>query len=377
MLEHGLEGKFELAIVKSVDPEKFRGVIQSLDTGSTQNCIMNPSPFGGIMPTEGSLVAVYRKQGWWARYLFPVSELVDQSERSLEKRLEEEQEEPLGAVEYLDAGESFYGRHGRLRFDNQGSVFLSSKMKDVSLKLSHQIKRAELTANDFMLSTHGAGIRVITQGSVPTTFGDTIRIEKNVATVSIPKEISNIDAPVPTIAYFEIDKVGGMTLSATLGAAKLSLSGADITGANSIGEAVLSNEISKLSLSPIGDVEITGPICEFSMSAAAEVILSNNVGSLTISPSGVTQLASGADMTLLAGTSLLATASTTMDFIASTKATITSPIIDLVGTAPLSLSGSPTFTGIAAAVPLIGVTTTWKIPVSINGVPVGFIAVIP
>jgi hypothetical protein len=310
MIDHGLEGRLEFAIVKSVEPEKFRGVIKSLDTGSLQKCIMNPSPYGGIMPIEGALVAVYRKQGWWARYLFPVSEMVDTGDRSIDQRLEEDFEEPLGDMEPLDSGESFYGRFGRLRFDNQGSVLISSQLKDISLKLSHQIKRAELTANDFMFSTHGAGIRVWTKGSVPTTYGDTIRIEKNVATVTIPKEISKIDAPVPNISYFEIDKVGGMTMSAILGGAKLSLSGADITGLNTIGLVSLKNTLSELSLSPIGDIELLGPLCEFSMSATAEVFLSNKVGSLTISPAGIMNVSSKADMTLNAGTSLAGFAET-------------------------------------------------------------------
>lgn len=363
MIKHNLDGSLDLAVVKAVDPDNFRGTIKMIGTGALQECIMNPSPFGGHMPTEGSLIVVYSKQGWYFRHLLTLSDVVPFSEESAEQRLAADIEEPTATIERLEPGESFYGHYsgGRLRFDSEGSAFLSNRTKDLSFKLSAQIKRAELTANDFLFATHGNGIRIWTSGSVPTTFGDTLRIEKNVATVSIPKEITKVDAPVANISYFEIDKVGGMTLSATIGTAKLSLSGADITGANSIGQAKLQGALSSITFSPAGDVDVFGPIGQFSMGATGEISLNNKVSSLTLAPAGIAQLASKADMTLLAGTSLLASATTS---------------ITLQANMPLSLFGQPVFTGTPVSIPLIGAVAIWAIPISINGVPVGHIPVI-
>lgn len=371
--EHGLEGTVELSVVESVDSAGYRAVVRSWDSGGRQSCVINPSPYMGIIPEKDTVVLTYKKQGWYSRYLMPIANLTDSSDKTTDQKFEKGEERLGEIVRGLEPGDCFFGRYSRLLMDNVGNARLYSKGGNLGLTLNHSTSKTELYGTNFSVFTPGNGIRIRSVSSIPTTFGDTIRIEKNVPLPLIPEEVLPTP-PLPTnIALFEIDEIGGITLEAVKTSPVTPTASLELSPVSDPGNVRLRNLLAFLTFSSTGDVDLFGPKASLELGATGSVVLTGGpgTGSFTASQTGQVNLASTADMLLNAGINLTVLAKTMVvqatpgpiSLTATTKIDLLAPVVN--------------FFGLPATIPLIAVTTLAKIPVTVNGVLVGFLPVIP
>jgi hypothetical protein len=409
-----------MAIVESIDHNAFRGIIRLSDTGSTQTCIFNPSPFFGTLPTPGSLILIYRRGSHYARYIVTLSELeVGSDSPSTDEKISGS-EERVGKLPKMQPGNSFVGSPGRVFFDSNGSVFVSNKLGNLSLELNNAISKTKLNADNFSMATHGNSVRISTASSVPFTFGDTISIEKNVPIPEIPEEAAPL-TPQINIASMKIDSIGGISLEAVKTSPLTPTASLDLSPLLLPGVARLRNLLSNVVLYPTGRVSVNTPLSEISLNELGSVRLSNLVGSMEVNPAGVISLdGSQLDMRADLGISMRALGITMESLLpvaidspllsisgsisftspdgslaTSTGAfslicpsfSVTSPSSSFSGNTAVSgglsvlgsasFSGSMAMAGTAIVSPLASVSTIGKIPVMINGVLAGFIPVIP
>lgn len=280
-----LQGRLELCIVESLDTERLRGIVRSLENFESYACIFNTSPTGGALPRVGSVVAVYNKQNWWYRYLFTISEPLNTSGENAERTIDEilsGQEELPGDVPRLKGGESYLGRDGRIVFDDGGNIRLTNRGTNLSLTLNEELSKVTLSGNNIAFSTPGEGIRILTESSVPDTFGDSIRIEKNVPAPAMPEEVSNVAPTLSNITHFEIDKLGAFNVSVLQGNSTFEM--------DAIGNIDLGNQVAGLGMSALGDIDLANDVAFFSMTALGDVTLRNNIGTLKVSQLGLVEL---------------------------------------------------------------------------------------
>jgi hypothetical protein len=418
-VSHGLEGDIELAVLDKIndlpvgsDPNKrsVRGVVRSLLTGGRQNCILNPSPYMGIMPLPNALVAIYRKQGWFSKLIIPLADLVQDNDRTVDQRLSELTEEPTGNIMSLDPGECYFGRFGRIFMDKNGSVNMFTSQRSQSVNLDAVTKRIDIASNNFDLKTHGQTISIHTTPSIPVgptaTFGDTLRIEKNVMTPEIPRVIPGASLAVPTnISRIEIDAAGGITM----GASKVGLAYTaklDLSPLDSPNYVRLMNTGASLIFTALKEIELETTPCSLVMKPATSFVsLTNNVCYLSIT-GGNLSMSSGASTVIDSKTSMQLLSSTTTSISATTSISITAPTVTINGSlsvaggAPtvmtgtsvhtgkstfngiiemngaISMNGALSSVGVPTVMLLTGVSTKGLIPVTVNGVIVGSIPVI-
>lgn len=415
-----LDGSFDIGKVVSLDHKAMRGRIKSVTSGTEQDAMFNPSPYMGIMPKTGETVAVFKKHSWFERYLFPIARERDASAKDKLKS-----EEQPGDVPRLSPGDMFVGPKARLFFDDTGNATLRNFQGNLSIKLNDVTSKISLSATNYSLSTPGNGIRILTESSVPTTFGDSISIQKNAPLPTLPEELTNfVPSTLTELSSMNIDSLGGISLSSIAGLASLRLSAGTLTEPFLPGNIRLENPIAGLKIDAtgsigletvVGDVSIRNILCNLKLGEDQSLELSNTASSLTFSNAGIVTLASSADMVLNAGTSLTELASTSIllqapaitisgvttvagslmvsggapavmtGTMALTGAATLSGALTVAGVTTLNgalfVNGMPSFVGVTAPamppLPLMGVSAHAKIAVLVNGVVAGFIPVIP
>lgn len=358
-----LEGRFELGIVDSIDSTTRRGMVKSVETGGTQSCVFNASPFGGHVPGVGALVAIYRKRGYYARYLFTVSEMVDDTVLSDADKINDG-EEPAGVSPQVDIGDTFIGRYGRFLSDDQGNVTMYTESGGQQLTLSDSNNNASLSAWNFKVLTPGNGILISTSSSVPDTFGDSITISKNVPVPLLPDEILTTPTVLTNISSIGIDAAGGITLSSLAGLASLQLSAPMfLLGPDVPGRVLLGNSTSSLTLEATGSISLKNAQCGIDLeSVTGNASISSLMGSVSLTSIGKT-----VDITGAGGVSLLSPKGVSISGLTVQVAGILEGKIPALG---MSFFGAP------ASIPLISQTAIALIPVMVNGILAGHIPVI-
>ncbi len=243
----GRYGDLHIGIVTNVDTEKFRARVKYLETGgSPQSVVFNPSATGGNMPMEGELCLVYRVGQFYARYIMSLGMPIPEEELSLEDRVTK-QEELTGDLPKLLPGESFIGSKGKVHFNNNGDIRMYTQSGGQQINISERTAKVSVSAHNYTLSTQGAGIAIRTKSSVPTTFGDILRLEKNVPAPLIPEEIGG-GLTLPTnLSLIELDALGGITASVLAGG-ELILS--------EIGGVRLANTLGSFNIHPDGEIVV-------------------------------------------------------------------------------------------------------------------------
>jgi hypothetical protein len=175
--ERALNGYIKLGVIESVNEDTFRCEVRMLESSSCEQAILNPSPLFSSMPSPGTLCLVYEKSNYYRRILLPLSEIQNESSRTIEERLDREEEPGLTPV--MKVNEMFVGRNGRILFDDAGNVLAASERTRAQLKLMDEDALVEMFSYDFDIYTTAKGIRIRTEASDPDSFGDTLFIERN------------------------------------------------------------------------------------------------------------------------------------------------------------------------------------------------------
>lgn len=259
-------GSIELGIITNVDTVKYRARVKyPLQGGSPQVCIINPAVSGGHMPEENTYCLILRFGRHYARYLMPLSKVMTEAERSLEDRLD--QEEGVGDLPLLQPGESFIGHKAKMHFTANGDISMYTESSGLRFELNAKQALARLDANNYHLATNMDGIVIKTASSVSTTFGDKLRLEKNVPVPQLPPEatVGSVPTPPDNLSYIELDEYGGISAGvldggllhiSELGAVELSTLGGGLT-VSPAGETVLKSE-KNVSIEGLLAVSVTG-----------------------------------------------------------------------------------------------------------------------
>lgn len=243
----GRYGDLHIAIVTNVDTEKFRARVKYVETGGNpQTVVFNPSATGAHMPMEGELCLVYRVGQFYARYIMSLGMPVSDEDLSIEDRVLK-QEEPIGDIPKLLPGESFIGSKAKIHWNNNGDIRMYTQSGGQQISISEKTAKVSISAHNYKFSTQGAGIVVRTQSSLPTTFGDSLRLEKNMPAPLIPDEIGG-GLTLPTnLSLIEMDALGGITASV--------LAGAELV-LNEIGRVRLANLMGSFNIAPDGELTV-------------------------------------------------------------------------------------------------------------------------
>ena len=246
-----------LAVLTGVDTTTYRATATYLDTGGTQICTFAPSGGHGEMPLEGSLCAVYRKGQFLCQFIKELSDYTPTTQLSVEQRLAAGSELRVGTVPILQPGEMFIGRLGKAVFDNAGSVSLSSQTGSMKMELNDKTQRAYLGGNNMTLSTPDTAIRILTASSIPSTYGDSIRIEKNIPLpYTTPDELALYSpaAVIPSLSYIEIDHFNAITASVLVPGPAIESQ----LELDELGSIRLGHTLGYFNVDAVGDVTVSG-----------------------------------------------------------------------------------------------------------------------
>ena len=297
-------GGITLAVLTNVNTTTYRATATFLDTAASQTCTFTPSGGHGEMPLEGSLCAVYRKGNFYCQFIKELNDFTPTTDLSPDQRLSSGSEIVVGTAPVLEQGEMYIGRYGRAVFNNAGSVSITTQMGNMGLQLNDKTQISTLMGNNYTLTTPDSAIRIATTSSLPTTYGDSIRIEKNIPVPYItPGELAvyTPTAVVPSLAYIEIDEFNAITASVLAPGAAVN----SIMTLDELGNVEIGNELGNFSVDPLGEVSIfstsstnvksltsvslTAALsggAQIELSADGQVYAGNNTSSLTLDPTG-------------------------------------------------------------------------------------------
>lgn len=297
-------GGITLAVLTGVNTTTFRATATFLDTGGSQVCTFTPSGGHGEMPLEGSLCAVYRKGQFFCQFIKELNDFTPSTTLSVEQRISQGSEVIIGTVPTLNPGDVYIGRYGKAVFNSAGSVNITTQMGNMSLQLNDQTQVSSLSGNNYLLSTPDEAIRIRTISSIPSSYGDAIRIEKNIPQPYMtPGELAALSpaAIVPSLAFIEIDEFNAITAAVLIPTpaveSKLSI---DELGNIDLGHVLASFSVDALgelnTISTLGttinsrtSVDINAALAggaELLLATDGGVQIGNNTGSMTIDPLG-------------------------------------------------------------------------------------------
>lgn len=293
-----------LAVLTGINTKTFRAMATFLDTSASQVCTFTPSGAHGEIPLEGSLCAVYRKGQFFCHFIKELNDFTPATVLSVEQRLDQGSEVIVGTVPTLNHGDVYIGRYGRAVFNSAGNVDITTQMGNMSLQLNDRTQVSTLSGNNYLISTPDEAIRIITASSIPSSYGDKIRIEKNIPQPYMtPGELAllNPAALIPSLAFIEIDEFNAITAAVLVPTAAVE----SHMSLDELGNIDLGHELASFSVNPIGELSTLSTLgtsinsrtsvsiaalaaggAELVLSADGQVLLDNNTGSIGIAPLG-------------------------------------------------------------------------------------------
>ena len=257
-------GTLRIGKIESIDtPSQLAEVSFEGSYSSASAVPFSVHPLLGIMPSVGSMVAVYDRPGFGKRILMSLYESEGLTVEELQTR-----NSKAGLHPNMQENEIFIGRHGRAYFDNQGNVQITCQQDRAAVSLLYDESRAELSGYYFDIYSLGKNVRVRSKKFIPAVpgtpaWGDSLFLEVN---TPIPPGIASAAEVIPTtLGRMSISNLGSINLdSLPLGGPLNCNLEMDVTGLISLGRGF-----------PLKTVGLT-------MGTLDGVLLFNNYGYLSI-----------------------------------------------------------------------------------------------
>jgi hypothetical protein len=321
----------DLAILKSVDADKYRARAFFLHDSSIQDVVLNPSPLGGHMPKEDSLCLLYRKGRFYCRLLMTLDEVLDDKVLSFADRVTRENKRHLP----MSKGDVFSGGAGHTLWNDSGDVESWTENGQVRWSLTNEGALAALTCADFDFSSQGAGIKIFTESEPQADPENPVPIlerklvvEKNIVTTVLPKEVPGASALPSNITRMQIGFLGEFDLDVlTVGRMKIAQTGV-LEYSNNFGSLKvdasgnidLRNTLSILDMDVSGDIKLSNTPAFLQLLQSGNVTLKNTNASILFDPTGGITITGAKNVGISAGA--------TMDLVSAEAATMVAPTIN-------------------------------------------------
>lgn len=250
----------------------FRCTVRTLDYGTIyKDVIVNPSPYGAVLPEKDALVLIYGVPNSNNKQV--IACLRDVPPETADYDLEyihAHGEENDGNFPDMKPGDVFVGKYGRAYFYKTGDIRIGSLFNRTEIYFSDN-GLLDLNGLNFNLHTKDDGIEVKTTSDVEGTFGTSFHINRNISD--------------KLISSFNIDESGEVSIGAGDGVTYHCMATFDVTG-----DVSISNDLSGVELNAAGNVNIFSGASDFS----------GSLSSISLEPAGDMYLACAKEMALSA-----------------------------------------------------------------------------
>jgi hypothetical protein len=282
--------------------------IQSLENDCVYKAIISPSPYGWAMPEVNSMV-VYLDYSGLKRVISVVHDL---DNRPIDKIVSDGIIESPSDISGMLPGDAYVGKHGRAYFNGDVTIFTDNVRATLMLDDNEGI--VDVNGYNFKIYTADESIKIFTESSTPTTFGDSLTIQKCLAGTGT------------TFTSFNLDNSGSISIRAGI-----------------FGD----DQASYFLVGHLGDIELNNQASSFLMPKSGEVSL--DASKLTVNALSLIDMSSSgmsmANDNFAIDTGILG--------VTATNATLNATLFDITSnvniTGALSLSGVASVGGLSSA----------------------------